>query len=125
MEINYARTYKSAKGNTVFVYTVTGNATELAAYEKVQGSYHRVDPKTGETLWFTTRFVGESGSLIITDNNKVVADMSEFDKQASLVQQYGGNLGDHLAKSAAEKLMSSKSSAKTPETAKGQDIGDL
>jgi|TARA_R110000868_G_C10778965_1_gene755366 hypothetical protein len=125
MEINYARTYKSAKGNTVFVYTVTGNATELADYERVQGSYHRVDPKTGETLWFTTRFVGESGSLIITDNNKVVADMSEFDKQASLVQQYGGNLGDHLAKSAADKLMTSKSTAKAAGTPAGNNIGDL
>lgn len=108
MKATYRRPYKSKNGNTVFVYGVSGTATELEAFEKAQGTFHRVDETTGEPLWFTTRAVGDSANLIITSNNKVVPDMSEFDKADSLARQYGGNLGDQLAKAAAERLLGKK-----------------
>lgn len=105
MKATLARSYKSKNGNTVFVYSVSGKAEELEAFAKAQGDNHRVDEATGKPLWFTTRCIGQTGELIITTNGKVVPDMSAFDQAASLAKQYGGNLGDQLAKAAAEQLL--------------------
>lgn len=115
MKAKLVRSYKSGKGNTVFVYSVSGTSEQLEAFAKAQGDFHRVDEKTGENLWFTTRCIGNSGTLIITTNGKVVPDMSAFDQAASLAKQYGGNLGDQLAKAAAEQLLGgNKTVAPTP-----------
>ena len=104
MDIKSARSYTSKAGNKVFVYTVSGSKEELEKFKAVQGENHRED-ETGRPLWFTTRSVGNSGKLIITTNNKVVPDMSAFDQAASLAAQYGGNLGEQLAKAAAAQLL--------------------
>lgn len=108
LKINYLRSYKKAakSGNgvtTVFVYKVSGNAEQLAAYKKAQGD-NFVEDETNGILWFTTRGCGQTGSLIITSAGKVVADMSQFDMQASLAQQFGGSLGQALANNAAQSL---------------------
>lgn len=113
MKIKLVRSYKSPKGNTVFVYSVEGTEAQMAEFAKAQGENHRVDDTTGKPLWFTTRCVGDDGALIITSNGKVVADMSEYDKAASLASQYGGNFGEQLAKSAAERLLG-KHTVSTP-----------
>lgn len=99
------RSYKSKKGNTVFVYTVSGNEQELSDFAAAQGDNHRVDEATGKALWFTTRCIGDNGTLIITSNGNVVPDMSAYDQAASLAAQFGGNLGEQLAKTAAARLL--------------------
>lgn len=114
LKVSLMRSYKSGKGNTVFVYGVTGSKDALEKFAIAQGDFHRVDEKTGQTLWFTTRCIGQTGELIITSNNKVVADMSAFDQAASLAKQYGGNLGEQLAKAAAEALLGHKSAPTVP-----------
>ena len=106
----FVRSYKSKKGNTTFVYSVTGNEANLAKYKQIQGDFYREDETTKKPLFFTTRFVGDNVSLIITPNDKVVPDMSEFDKASSLATQYGGNLGQALASAAANKLMGGNNS---------------
>lgn len=109
MNVSLQRSYKSKNtGVPVFVYSVSGTATELTAFEQAQGEYYREDTKTGKPLWFTTRCIGDNGKLIITSNDKVVADMSEFDKAASIAAQYGGNLGQMLASQAASALLGHK-----------------
>lgn len=127
MNIKLKRSYKSKKGNTVFVYGVTGTPTQLAEFAEAQGDNHRVDETTGEPLWFTTRCVGDQGSLIITSNGNVVPDMSAYDEAASLAAQYGGNFGEQLAKMAAERLLGKQSTGvATPTPAKtGAGLGDL
>ena len=109
MKVSLIRSYRSKNGNVTFVYGVSGSAESLKAFKKAQGEYYRAQ-EDGTPLWFTTRCIGDSGSLIITQNGNIVPDMSEFDKAASIVSQYGGNLGDHLAASAAAKLLGSLSS---------------
>lgn len=94
----------------VFRYKVTGSPEELAAYEAAKGKNHRVDNTTGDVLWFTTNFVGDDATLVITSTGNVIADMTEFRKAASLIKQFGGNLGDALAAEAASKLLGKKSS---------------
>lgn len=129
MEATLIRNYKSQAGNTVFVYAVNGTAEELENFKNAQGTNYRADEKTGAPLWFTTRCIGDTGTLLITSNNKVVPDMSEYDKAASMAAQYGGNLGEQLARAAAEALLakskiSIKQPVSSPQTA-SQDLGKL
>tara|TARA_R110002126_G_scaffold276162_3_gene421701 strand:+ start:1942 stop:2298 length:357 start_codon:yes stop_codon:yes gene_type:complete len=111
LQVKSVRDYVSKKGNDTFVYEVSGDKTAMAAYKKAQGEYYREDDKTGVALWFTTRFIGDSGKLIITTNGNVVADMSEFRKAESLSSQYGGNLGQELARTAAASLFGGSASS--------------
>ena len=108
MNVKCIRSYRSKeKGLPTFVYTVKGSAEELAKYKEVQGQYYRED-EDGNPLWFTTRSIGPEGKILITTNNNIVADMSEFDQAASLAAQYGGNLGTELARSSAQRLMGNR-----------------
>ncbi len=126
LSVKLQRSYKSKNGNRTFVYAVSGKPADLDAYKEAQGDYYREDDKTGQALWFTTRCIGKQGELLITDNGNVVPDMSAFDEAASLAEQYGGNLGEQLAKEAAQRLLGGNrktSSAPTPEpTADDDDI---
>lgn len=103
LQVKSIRVYRSKNGNPTFVYQVSGQKADLEAFKKAQGDYYRTDDDNNP-LWFTTRFIGDEGKLLITSNGNVVPDMSEFDKQASLVSQYGGNFGEILAKNAVKNL---------------------
>lgn len=108
MTIKLVRSYKSKKGNTTFVYAVTGNAKQLADYKTAQGDFYRED-EHGTPLWFTTRCVGDRGSLVITSKGKIVPDMSAYEQAASLSAQFGGNFGQELARAAVAKLVGNHS----------------
>jgi len=114
----FQRSYKKRDKNNnlvdVFVYAVTGSKEAIEAYEKAQGEFLRKDDTTGKPLWFSTRYVGDSAKLIITEKGNVVADMSEFAKAASLASQFGGNLGVELARNAAAQLMGGASTTSAP-----------
>ena len=84
MRASFVRSYRSKNGNATFVYGVSGSSDELNAFKSAQGDYYREDDKTGKPLFFTTRFIGKAGELIITTSGNVVPDMSAFDAQASL-----------------------------------------
>ena len=105
MKTKFIRSYRSEKGNVVFVYSVSGTDAQLEQYKAAQGVHYREDEKSGQPMWFTTRCIGKTGSLIITSKGKVVADMSEFELAKSLVEQYGGNFGETLAKSLMANLV--------------------
>lgn len=109
-------------GNTVFIYKVTGTSSALTAYEDAKGEYYRVDEATGDVLYFTTRFMGDKATLVINDKGNIYPDMSEFNKAASLAKQFGGNLGQELARIAASKLMGTSASASVPATQQGTPI---
>ena len=117
MQANYERQYTSKKGTDVFVYSVEGTDAELANYKKAQGKNFREDKETGKSLWFTTRYVGEITPLIITSKGSVIADLREMKKHASLVEQFGGNLGQAMANAAAASLLGTK-----PTPAPKQDV---
>jgi hypothetical protein len=104
MKTKLLRSYKSKNGNTVFVYTVTGTPAQMEAYKAAQGDQFR-ETEEGVALWFTTRCIGNAGTLIITVKGKIVPDMSAFEQAASLAKQYGGNFGQELARMAAMQLV--------------------
>jgi len=112
MKIKLIRSYRKLNKNgvptTVFVYGVNGTEEQLAAYKAAQGANYR-ESDTAEPLWFSTRCVGNSGTLITTQKGSFAPDMSAFDQAASLATQYGGNLGQELAKNAAAILFAGAS----------------
>ncbi len=116
MKLKFQRSYrKPGTGQLVFVYTVTGSDAQLAQYKEIQGENYRAT-EDGEPLYFSTRSIPDGTALAVTQNNRVVPDMSKFDQAASLAAQYGGNLGQELAKVAAANLMnfSTPAPAQTP-----------
>lgn len=117
MKIKFLRNYPK-NGKVQFVYTVEGSAAELEAYKKAQGEWYREGavgtPEAGKALWFTQKYVGDTGKLVVTKENKIYADTSEFAKAESLAKQYGGNLGQELAKIAAGKLLGGDQTVETP-----------
>lgn len=113
---SYTRQYKKqGSTHTTFVYAVSGSPADLAKFEEAQGDFFRTDDETGSPVWFTTRFAGDDIKLIITANNKVVPDMSEYEKADSLAKQFGGNLGQALVQAAAARLMNPKKDSSDPE----------
>lgn len=96
--------YRNKKGNLVFRYAVKGKEADLEKYRDAQGEFLVEDSTTGDPLYFSSRFVGKSCDLIVTDEGKIYADMSELEQQASLVAQFGGNLGQAMADEMARKL---------------------
>jgi hypothetical protein len=104
LKIQLLRSYRKAGGTTVFVYSVSGTESNLAKYKDIQGEFYRED-EDGGPIWFTGKFVGKVGKLIITSKDKIVADTSELDQAASLASQYGGNLGNALATTYATKFV--------------------
>ena len=129
LSVQMQRSYKSKNGNRTFVYTVSGKPSDIEAYREAQGEFYREDDKTNNPLWFTTKCIGKTGTLNITDNGNIVPDMSEYDEAASLAEQYGGNLGEMLAREAAQRLLggrrlSSTSSSPAKDTDDNSD-GDI
>ena len=104
MNVKLKRSYRSKNGNATFVYEVSGNASQLDAYKTAQGDFYR-ESEDGIPLWFTTRCIGQQGTLLITTNGNIVPDMSAFDQMASLAEQYGGDFGNALADKASQILL--------------------
>ena len=65
---------KAVTGTKVFRYVVSGSEKDLEAYKSAQADNLRTDEETGKPIWFTTRYIGDNVSLIITNENDVVAD---------------------------------------------------
>jgi hypothetical protein len=105
LKVTFLRSYRSKQGTVTFVYKVTGSAEAMEQYKEVQGSFYREDETTGEVLYFTTRYMGATGNILITANDKIVADMSEFEKAASLVGQFSGVFAEKLAEASVRKLL--------------------
>lgn len=124
MNVKMQRSYKSRNGNRTFVYAVSGTQAELEAFKEAQGEFYREDDTTGTPLWFTTRCIGKTGTLLITEKGNVVPDMSAFDEAASLAEQYGGNLGEQLAKEAAQRLLGGRGAAKAQSASKAESADD-
>lgn len=125
MKVSLSRSYRSQKGNTVFVYTVTGSESQIAAYKAAQGDNYR-ETEDGVSLWFTTRCIGKTGTLIITEKGRIVPDMSAFEQAASLAAQFGGNFGQELAKATVSQLLNGAvSSNSDANTVKTPELGSL
>lgn len=114
MKVSLKRNYRSANGNTVFVYAVSAKPEAIEAYKVAQADNYR-EQEDGTPLWFTTRCIGNTGTLVITAKGKVVPDMSAFEQAASLAKQYGGNFGNELARASVAALLGKSSTEDEPD----------
>jgi hypothetical protein len=103
LTINFQRSYRKAgktqgaPARVIFVYTVTGTADAVTNYRELNSAFLKEDDK-GTPLFFTTRYAGERAALALNHSGTTYyVDNSEMDKQAALVAQYGGNLGQAIA----------------------------
>jgi len=105
-KVSFLNSYRSKnKGVITFRYKVSGTKAQLDAYKTAQGTYYRVSDATGDPLWFTTKFIGNQGSLIITEKGKVIPDMSAYEQAESLSKQFGGDFGAEIAKASAQAIL--------------------
>jgi hypothetical protein len=103
LTIEFQRSYRKA-GKTpgapsrlIFVYRVTGTALQLTQFRDIQSANLREDDK-GNPIFFTSRYAGETAMLTLNHTgDDYYVDNTAMDKQASLVAQYGGNLGQAIA----------------------------
>jgi hypothetical protein len=86
MKIKFLKAYKKAKKNhftkdgdycpveadTVYVYAIQGWNIQLALYKQDKGSLYCEDAE-GNSLWFTTRFLGTTGELHRSRNGNYYA----------------------------------------------------
>lgn len=112
--------YRNKKGTRVFRYAVKGSPDAISAYKDAQGEYFIEDAVSGEILYFTPRFAGKNATLIVTEEGKVYVDMSELEEQASLIEQFGGNLGQAMADVFAKSFVNGSSASKAPAPTKAK-----
>lgn len=123
MKANYKNQYRK-NGKVQFVYSVTGTDAELEQYAESKGDYLVNDEETGDPLWFSRDYIGESAELIFTSKGNVVADLGEFEKAASLASRFGGSLGAEIARAAVSKLMTGSSSAKSVSKVEAEETSE-
>lgn len=133
VNVNYLRQYgavKNGKRVTIFVYKVSGPQALLDKYKEIQGTFFRPDTETGEPLYFTKHYMGDKGTLILTDNNKIVPDMSKYEKAASLCDQFDGVFGQTLAQRLVSTIMGETPPVNSgpitdPNSISDEDLGDV
>lgn len=86
-------------GKPVFVYDISGPQAELDAYQESKGEFARTNEDTGNPVFFTRDFSGKSCPFKISGKGNYYLDTSEMDMMASMVERYGGNLGQAMANS--------------------------
>lgn len=114
MKIRLLSSYRNSNGNVVFVYKVTGTKSQLTQYIEAQSEYLKYEDndESKAPLFFTTKYAGDTGALVITQSGKIVVDTTEENKLASLMEQHKGTaLGDALAQQLAAKMMKDLSKA--------------
>jgi hypothetical protein len=103
----YSKQNKNGKMQTNYVYAVTGNDAEIAAFLDSESAKTVADKdgngvKAGTNLWITSRYEGENVSLVISKANRVAVDRSEERKLIALASRFGtaGNsiIADYISK---------------------------
>jgi hypothetical protein len=129
---NYPKVQKNGKLGTVFVYTVSGDAEELADYQASQGDYFRTSDD-GEPLFFT----GYPAANDVCSMRKNLSgknagrwdlDTADFRKDRAIVEMAGGNLGQAIAEAKVAKYVTGPSAsmlAKLKAAAATSDSDDL
>jgi hypothetical protein len=90
LNIQYLRKYPSKKtqGEFTNVYVVTGQ--DIEAFEDAQGSYLVIDADIDKHLWFTNKFIGNQGKIVIHEG-KIFPDMDWLSKIKSTAKLLFGS----------------------------------
>ena len=108
MKIRLISSYRNSNGKVVFVYRVSGSKSQMTQFIEAQGEYLKYEDndESKAPLFFTTKYAGDNGALVVTQSGKVVVDTTEENKLTSLMEQHKGTaLGDALALQIAARMM--------------------
>ena len=130
---NYPKVNKDGKLTTVFVYTVSGDAEDLADYQAAQGDNYRTSD-SGEPLFFTG-YPAASDTCSMRKNlsgknaGRWDLDTAEFRKHKAMVEMAGGNLGQAIAEAIVGKYVAPNASSLAAKitasvTSDSDDLGD-
>lgn len=98
---------KTTKGDSVFVYHITGTDEEIAKYREIKGNNFKTDEVTGKPIYWSSRFFMPNTELKFNyKGTGVYPDTAAFDQAAAMTKQYGGNFGQVLGQHFVEKLLS-------------------
>jgi hypothetical protein len=104
MTARYVSTYISSTRTRMFLYTIVDASPEMIAkYKEIKAENYQED-EDGNPLFHTSFSTDDEIKLIITKNGKVMEDRSEQERLMVKVKQFGGNLGDEMAKLTAAQL---------------------
>lgn len=113
---SYGKIDRNGNPIDIFVYKLTGTKSALARYEEIQGDNYREDEETGDVLYFSTRYFGDTGEVIITVNDRIAPNMGQQREWKSIVAQNPGQIGEALANKIAEQLLGVKATTPPAET---------
>ena len=86
-------------GSIVFVYKVKGAEAEVNNYLETKKDFIKsIKQEDGQINFFSTRFVGQAGELMLTSKNEWVLDTTEADQLHNLTAQYGYDIAKDMMK---------------------------
>lgn len=85
-------------GTIVFVYKVTGNEDNIKNYLDTKKDFIKsVKQEDGQINFFSTRYIGKAGELMLTNKGAWVIDTTELDQLHNLEMQYGKDIAREVA----------------------------
>ena len=131
LNAKFKDTYTNGNGNLMYIYTISGDATELKAYEDFKGEYLRHCDKTGLPLFYT-KFASLDGEFKKSEKGNYYIDNSQMQKDIAVMKNLGLDPTEIFAKkfnlgnsSPAPQTQASAPQAETPPFDADEDAGDL
>lgn len=96
LTIKCKKSYRTRSGSTGFIYLVSGEEKELAAYVAAKVAQKMPedkikDAKTGEVIFYANNYIGESCKLEISSKGNYYPETTDFDIMISNQRQIHAN----------------------------------
>lgn len=84
----YPKIDKNGNRVKIFMYRVTGSESEINRYKDIREAEGRLSlDENGQPLFHTLEFHGDNIDLMITINDKIAVDTSDWDKARAAAEQ--------------------------------------
>ena len=129
LNAKFERKYRSQKGSNVFVYTVSGTADALKAYQEAQGANYRTNDN-GCPIFFSNKSFGMKGQLLITANGNVSFDDTQLAMTADMIERFSSSsplVAQAMAEALAKQLLGEAPAPQptaTPEPEMSNDVSN-
>ena len=116
----YPKIDKNGNRVKIFMYRVTGSESEINKYKDIREAEGRLSlDDNGQPLFHTLEYHGDNVELMITINDKIAVDTSDWDK-ARAAEEQNPYLAGEIAKLMIGKLGLGRSNNSTGEPVREQ-----
>lgn len=116
----YPKIDKNGNRVKIFMYRVTGSESEINKYKDIREAEGRLSlDDNGQPLFHTLEYHGDNVELMITINDKIAVDTSDWDKARAAAEQ-NPYLAGEIAKLMIGKLGLGRSNNSTGEPVREQ-----